>query len=114
MKLSKPDSSSSSKGRFSVQRKSDAVMRVLRGELLDVVSREFGVSAATLSEWRDDFIAAGKDGLKSRGPATADDREESLKAIIAHQAIDLEILKRALKKVGADFPQGTSMNSRKG
>lgn len=65
MKHSKRDSSSSSKGRFSAQRKSDAVMRVLHGELLDVVSREFGVSAGTLSEWQDDFIAAGKDGLKS-------------------------------------------------
>lgn len=67
MNVSKFDSGSSSKGRFSAQRKSDAVMRVLCGELLDVVSREFGVSAGTLSEWRDDFITGGKENLTVDG-----------------------------------------------
>ena len=36
-------------GRFSVGRKSDAVMRLLRGEDLETVSRELGVTAARVS-----------------------------------------------------------------
>ncbi len=42
----------SSRGRFSAQRKADAVQRLLRGEDLDTLSRALGVTAATLSAWR--------------------------------------------------------------
>lgn len=115
MKSSKSDPSNSTKGRFSARRKSEAVLRVLRGELIDAVSREIGVTAATLSQWREEFIQGGEQNLKSRGPATVDDREAQLKAMIGDQAVHIEFLRRALKKVGVvDFPQGTSTNSRKG
>jgi transposase len=42
-------------GRMSRQRKLKAVLRLLRGEDLERVSRELGVTAATLSSWRDDL-----------------------------------------------------------
>ena len=48
------------RGRFSAKRKTDAVLRLLRGEELDALSRELGVTAATLSTWRDEFLAAGE------------------------------------------------------
>ena len=38
-------------GRMSRQRKSAAVLRLLRGEDLETVSRELGVTAATLTGW---------------------------------------------------------------
>jgi hypothetical protein len=44
-------------GRMSRQRKRAAVLRLLRGEDLELVSRSLGVTAATLSGWRDDFLA---------------------------------------------------------
>jgi len=47
-------------GRMSRQRKRDAVLRLLRGEDLETVSRALGVTAATLSGWRDAFLAAGE------------------------------------------------------
>jgi transposase-like protein len=43
------------RGRFSARRKTQAVLRLLQGEDLDTLSRELGVSAATLSGWRDAF-----------------------------------------------------------
>jgi hypothetical protein len=46
-------------GRMSRQRKSAAVLRLLRGEDLETVSRSLGVTAATLSDWREAFLAAG-------------------------------------------------------
>ena len=46
-------------GRMSRQRKTAAVLRLLRGEDLETVSRSVGVTAATLSGWRDAFLAAG-------------------------------------------------------
>jgi transposase len=48
------------RGRFSSQRKTAAVLRLLRGEDLELVSRELGVTAAALTGWRDDFLAAGQ------------------------------------------------------
>src|SRR4051794_26894787 len=47
-------------GRMSRQRKSAAVLRLLRGEDLETVSRELGVTAATLTGWHDAFLAAGE------------------------------------------------------
>jgi transposase-like protein len=45
-------SNSGDRGRFSAKRKTAAVLRLLRGEDLELISRELGVTAATLSEWR--------------------------------------------------------------
>ena len=47
-------------GRMSRQRKREAVLRLLRGEELELVSRSLGVTAATLSGWREAFLAAGE------------------------------------------------------
>ena len=47
------DPSTTSRGRFSVQKKTEAVLRMMRGESLDIVSRDLGVTASRLSEWRD-------------------------------------------------------------
>jgi putative transposase len=52
-------------GRMSRQRKRDAVLRLLRGEDLETVSRSLGVTAATLSGWRDAFLAAGEASLST-------------------------------------------------
>src|ERR1044072_5362441 len=53
-------------GRMSRQRKREAVLRLLRGEDLELVSRSLGVTAATLSGWRDSFLAAGEASLSTR------------------------------------------------
>src|SRR5678816_2022913 len=60
--------------RMSAKRKQEAVLRLLRGEDLELVSRELGVTAAELSAWREAFLAAGGASLKSR-PADARDAE---------------------------------------
>src|SRR3954464_12781607 len=52
--------------RMSAARKRDAVLRSLRGEDLELVSRELGVTAAELSGWREQFLAAGEASLRSR------------------------------------------------
>src|ERR1700710_1836830 len=53
-------------GRMSRQRKRDAGLRLIRGEDLDTVSRELGVTAATLSGWRDAFLSGGEAHLATR------------------------------------------------
>jgi hypothetical protein len=45
--------SKAERGRFSSRKKMEVVLRVLRGDDLDLVSREAGITAATVSAWRD-------------------------------------------------------------
>jgi transposase-like protein len=47
------------RGRWSAKRKFAAVVRLLRGEDLEMLSRELGVTAATLSGWREQFLEGG-------------------------------------------------------
>ena len=56
------------RGRFSSRRKAEAVLRLLHGEELDALSRELGVTAATLAQWRERFLAGGQASLKSQMP----------------------------------------------
>jgi transposase-like protein len=67
-------------GRFSSRRKLEAVLRILRGETLDEVSRELGVTAATLAEWRDACLGGAQSSLKSR---PADERDEEIRRLRA-------------------------------
>jgi hypothetical protein len=60
--------------RLSAGRKREAVLRLLRGEDLELVSRDLGVTAAALSGWREAFLAAGEASLRSR-PVDARDAE---------------------------------------
>ena len=79
-------------GRMSRQRKRDAVLRLVRGEDLETVSRELGVTAATLSGWRDAFLLAGEASLASR--ATDGEALESarLKAKLGEMMLERELL----------------------
>ena len=89
------------RGRFSAPRKTATVLRLLRGESLELLSRELGVTAATLAGWRDDFLAGGQAALKSR---PADDRDEEiarLRAKVGELTMDNELL---LQRCRADRP----------
>src|SRR5947209_4717608 len=61
-----PKTDSQDRGRFSARRKTEAVLRLLRGEDLDTLSRELGVAAAALSSWRAAFLDGGTAAMKSR------------------------------------------------
>ena len=79
-------------GRMSRRRKRDAVLRLLRGEDLETVSRALGVAAAALSGWRDAFLAAGEPSLSTR-PADGEAREsERLKARLGEMLLERELL----------------------
>ncbi len=45
------------RGRWSSRRKTEVVLRVLRGEDLDALSRELGVTAGAIARWREEFLA---------------------------------------------------------
>jgi transposase-like protein len=87
--------------RWSANKKVEVVLRLLRGESLDALSRETGLPASTLSEWRDAFVETGRAGLKNRSQdpvaeATEDERKRLL-AKIGELSMDVEILRIANK-----------------
>ena len=52
-RATRPAAERDRKGRFSARRKRAMVLRLLRGENLESVSRELGITAARASQWRD-------------------------------------------------------------
>ena len=92
---------SGERGRFSSRRKTATVLRLLRGEGLELVSRDLGVTAATLSAWRDDFLAGGQAALKSRPADDRDDEIARLRAKVGELTMDNELL---LQRCRADGP----------
>jgi hypothetical protein len=50
--------------RIPSREKTEAVLRVLRGEDLHLVARELNVSTSKIEEWKETFIAAGRDKLR--------------------------------------------------
>ena len=79
-------------GRMSRQRKRDAVLRLLRGEDLEAVSRALGVTAATLSGWRDAFLSAGEASLVTRATDGEALENERLKARLGEMLLKQELL----------------------
>jgi transposase-like protein len=89
---------------MSRQRKRDAVIRLLRGEDLDTVSRSLGVTAATLSGWRDAFLAGGEASLATK-PATGDEIEsERLKARLGEMLLERELLEAKIELLESGRP----------
>ena len=91
-------------GRMSRQRKLRAVLRLLRGEDLELVSRELGVTAATLSSWRDDFLAGGEAALASRSKDGQDIQSEQLKAKLGEVLLERELLQRKIELLESGRP----------
>ena len=90
--------------RMSAGRKREAVLRLLRGEDLELVSRELGVTAAELSGWREAFLAAGEVSLKSR-PADARDAEIGrLKEKVGELTMANELLGAKVERLEAGRP----------
>ena len=94
------------RGRFSAPRKAQAVLRLLRGEDLELLSRELGVIAGTLSLWREQFLTAGQAALKGKS-GQADPREEHigrLKKKVGELTMDNELLREKADRLEAGFP----------
>ena len=77
----------------------DAVLRLLRGEPLDVLSRELGVEAHRLAAWRDDFLEGDKEALKGQRPDRPDDRAlRQAERKVGQLTMENEILGAAAEK----------------
>lgn len=93
-------------GRWSAKRKVSVVLELLRGEVLEIVSRRHGVTAATLSAWRDAFLLSGEVGLKAQQEDSGNEETRRLKTVVADLHMDNELLREKIKQLEANRPLG--------
>jgi transposase-like protein len=82
----------------------EVVLRILRGEPLDALSRELGVTAATLAQWRDRFLAAGQAGVRSRAVDAREEDVARLRAKIGELTMENELLRERARRAEVGHP----------
>jgi len=99
-----PEERRDGRGRWSAKRKFAAVLRLLRGEDLETLSRELGVTAATLSGWRDQFLEGGAANLKVWEADVDNEETQRLKSLVADLSMSNELLREKIHRMEAGRP----------
>ena len=87
--------------RWSARRKEQVVLRLLRGESLDVLARETGQPAGRITGWQEEFLQAGREGLKSRPAPESDRRLLAAQRKVGELQLEVDILRALLEKKGS-------------
>ena len=85
------------KGRWSAKRKMGVVLELLLEDDLESLSRNSAVTAATVSAWRDAFLAGGEAGLKIRQEDLVDENGRRMKSLIADLTVNNERLRNRIQ-----------------
>ena len=92
-----PATSRHGKGRWPAKRKMAVVLELLRGDDLESLSRNSAVTAATVSAWRDAFLAGGEASLKVRQEDLVDENGRRMKSLIADLTVNNERLRNRIQ-----------------
>lgn len=98
--------------RWSAGRKREVVLRVLRGESLDALSRELGVEIYRLEEWRDKALSAIDAGLKNRQDDPLSRELDAAKRHIGELSMANELLRARSRAAEAKLPLVTRRSRR--
>ena len=80
--------------RWSAGRKQEVVLRLLRGEPVDTVSREVSVPIYKLEQWRDRALAGIDAGLKERENDPLEKQLDEANRRIGELVMEVEILQK--------------------
>ena len=75
-------------------------MRLLRGESLDLLARETNQPAGRIAGWREEFLAAGREGLKSRPLPLEEVALREAQRKVGELSMENDILKALLERKG--------------
>jgi hypothetical protein len=90
--------------RFSARQKTEVVLRLLRGEALDLLSRELGIPAARITTWREVFLDAGQEAMKKH-PLDSRDREIGrLHEKLGESTMEIELLREKIGRLETSRP----------
>ena len=96
--------------RWTAKRKAALVLSILRGETsVQEAARKHGLTVAEVEDWKDKFLLAAENALRSRPKDEEALKEEQIKRLkqkIGELVLDIDILKEAMK--GRPFEPKTS------
>jgi transposase-like protein len=75
------------------------VLELLRGTDVEATSRKYRVTAATLTEWRERFLAGGEASMKSREASPEDEEKRRLKSVVATVSVENELLREKIARL---------------
>ena len=90
--------------RFSARQKTEVVLRLLRGEALDIVSRELGIPAARITTWREAFLAGGQGALQKQPLDSRDQDLVRLRQKLGEATMEMELLHEKIERLETDRP----------
>ena len=90
--------------RFSAQKKTEIVLRLLRGEALDLLYRELGIPAARLATWREAFLAAGQEAMKKQLRDSRDREIGRLHEKLGEATMAMELLQEKIERLETKHP----------
>ena len=62
------------------------------------------MTLATLTDWRDRFLASGESGLMSRETDVEDEEKRRLKSVVANISIENELLREKIARLENNRP----------
>jgi len=86
--------------RWSAKRKTEIVLRLLRGEPVDEISREIGIEIYRLEEWRQEGLANLEASFKSRTSNPMEGELARAKQKIGELSMEVELLNERVRKQG--------------
>ena len=90
--------------RWSASRKRDVVLRLLRGESLEALSREVGVEIYRLEAWRERAMAGLELGLKDRHGEPVAEVLDAAKRHIGELSMEIELLRERARAAEQRLP----------
>lgn len=79
------------KRRITSKIKTEIVLKVLRGEDFELLSREYSVCIKDIHQWRNEFINNGSDGFK---PKRDNDKLSRAERKIGQLEMEIELIKK--------------------
>ncbi len=98
--------------RWSASRKRDVVLRLLRGESLDAVSREVGVEVYRLEAWKARALAGLELGLKAQAGEPLAAELDAAKRHIGELSMENELLRERARGAERRLPLATRRSRR--
>ena len=86
--------------RWTATRKMETVLRHMRGESLDALSREIRMPASLIEEWHQTVMKVGEDALKSRNGEPLQAELDLAKKRIGELSMENELLKERSRRKG--------------
>ena len=86
--------------RWSVARKREVVLRLMRGESAELLSRELGLPVFKLEQWRQKAEAALEGALKEREADPADGQLAAAMRRIGELSMENELLRAKMERPG--------------